>query len=105
MLRFVVKTADENDRKVFINICGSDKVPAPGGWANGKVLDLMKAASSTHCACIAYQACSTLIMASNGRHHAPLQPHKIVAMTVPASTVRPCPLKGSEAGCVPAADA
>ncbi|GAQ82138.1 hypothetical protein KFL_001010230 [Klebsormidium nitens] len=33
---FVVKTADEErGAKVFINVCGSDKVAAPGDWKNG----------------------------------------------------------------------
>ena len=35
--RFVVKTTDQEGRKVFINICSSDKVPVAGSWANGKV--------------------------------------------------------------------
>ena len=35
--RFVVKTVDEAGRKVFINVCGSAKVPAPGGWKPGQV--------------------------------------------------------------------
>ena len=35
--RFVVKTTDQDNHKVFINICGSDKVPMAGGWADGKV--------------------------------------------------------------------
>ena len=35
--RFVVKTTDQDKRKVFINICGSDKVPMAGGWSDGKV--------------------------------------------------------------------
>lgn len=34
---FVVKTTDQDKRKVFINICGSDKVPMAGGWTDGKV--------------------------------------------------------------------
>eukprot|EP00887_Chlorella_sp_A99_P003490 scaffold7.g3490.t1 len=34
---FVVKTADERGRKVFINVCSSDKVAMPGGWAGGEV--------------------------------------------------------------------
>lgn len=34
---FVVKTTDQDKRKVFINICGSDKVPMAGGWIDGKV--------------------------------------------------------------------
>lgn len=36
---FVVKCRDDNDRKIFINICGAEKVAAPGGWENGKVPD------------------------------------------------------------------
>ena len=35
--RFVVKTVDEAGRKLFINVCGSAKVPAPGGWKPGQV--------------------------------------------------------------------
>ena len=35
--RFVVKTTDQDNRKVFINVCGSDKVPMAGGWTDGKV--------------------------------------------------------------------
>ncbi|WIA38069.1 hypothetical protein OEZ86_001438 [Tetradesmus obliquus] len=34
---FVVKTADKEGRKVFINICHSKQVPAPGGWDNGSM--------------------------------------------------------------------
>jgi len=34
---FVVKTADDGGRKVFINMCGSSKVAAPGNWQNGKM--------------------------------------------------------------------
>mmetsp|Transcript_5182 Transcript_5182/g.9866 ORF Transcript_5182/g.9866 Transcript_5182/m.9866 type:complete len:426 (+) Transcript_5182:169-1446(+) len=34
---FVVKTKDDTGRKVFINVCGSPKIPAPGNWDNGKV--------------------------------------------------------------------
>lgn len=33
----MVKTTDQDKRKVFINICGSDKVPMAGGWTDGKV--------------------------------------------------------------------
>ncbi|KAK9824576.1 hypothetical protein WJX72_011454 [[Myrmecia] bisecta] len=36
---FVVKTADDTGRKVFINICSSDRVAAPGNWERGKVPD------------------------------------------------------------------
>lgn len=32
---FVVKTSDDTGRKVFINICGSEHVPAAGNWAGG----------------------------------------------------------------------
>ncbi len=35
--RFVIKTVDEKGRKVFINVCGSSSVLAPGGWKNGQV--------------------------------------------------------------------
>lgn len=34
---WVVKTTDQDKRKVFVNICGSDKVPMAGGWTDGKV--------------------------------------------------------------------
>lgn len=37
MCRFVIKTVDEKGRKVFINVCGSSSVLAPGGWKNGQV--------------------------------------------------------------------
>lgn len=30
----MVKTSDQDGRKVFINICSSAAVPAPGGWAS-----------------------------------------------------------------------
>jgi len=33
--RFVIKTFDPSDRKVFINVSTSDRIPAPGGWADG----------------------------------------------------------------------
>ena len=36
LCRFVVKTTDQDNRKVFINVCGSDKVPMAGGWTDGK---------------------------------------------------------------------
>ncbi|KAL4425454.1 hypothetical protein ABPG75_009470 [Micractinium tetrahymenae] len=32
---FVVKTANEQGQKVFINVCGSAKMPLPPGWARG----------------------------------------------------------------------
>lgn len=34
---FVVKTLNEHGSKVFINVCGSNKVGMPGGWSEGKV--------------------------------------------------------------------
>ncbi|KAK9828426.1 hypothetical protein WJX81_006839 [Elliptochloris bilobata] len=34
---FVVKTVDDAGHKVFINLCGSSKIPAPGGWQHGQV--------------------------------------------------------------------
>ena len=39
--RFVIKTQDTaTGDKVFINVCSSTKVPAPGsGWANGTIPD------------------------------------------------------------------
>lgn len=37
--RFVVKTNDATGRKVFINLCGSDKVAAPGNWVGGVIPD------------------------------------------------------------------
>jgi len=33
---FVVKTRDEGGRKVFVNVCGSPRVAAPGDWADGQ---------------------------------------------------------------------
>ncbi|KAL3141806.1 hypothetical protein ABBQ32_004480 [Trebouxia sp. C0010 RCD-2024] len=39
---FVVKTTDQDKRKVFVNICGSDKVPMAGGWTDGKMPDEAK---------------------------------------------------------------
>ncbi|GAX75054.1 hypothetical protein CEUSTIGMA_g2498.t1 [Chlamydomonas eustigma] len=37
---FVIKTQDTADNaKVFINVCASDKVPAPGNWKSGQVPD------------------------------------------------------------------
>lgn len=32
---FVVKTANEQGQKVFVNVCGSTKMPLPPGWARG----------------------------------------------------------------------
>ncbi|KAI8476272.1 MAG: pre-RNA processing PIH1/Nop17-domain-containing protein [Monoraphidium minutum] len=32
---FVIKTSDESGRKVFVNVCSSDRIPAPGGWEGG----------------------------------------------------------------------
>ncbi|KAK3275296.1 hypothetical protein CYMTET_16565 [Cymbomonas tetramitiformis] len=34
---FVVKTQNDEGRKIFLNMCGSDKLPAPGNWQTGKV--------------------------------------------------------------------
>lgn len=39
--RFVVKTVDEGGRKVFINVCGSDKVAAPASWVEGEVKSIL----------------------------------------------------------------
>eukprot|EP00240_Pyramimonas_obovata_P004325 CAMPEP_0118938580 /NCGR_PEP_ID=MMETSP1169-20130426/26410_1 /TAXON_ID=36882 /ORGANISM="Pyramimonas obovata, Strain CCMP722" /LENGTH=368 /DNA_ID=CAMNT_0006882555 /DNA_START=36 /DNA_END=1140 /DNA_ORIENTATION=- len=39
---FVVKTHDDTGRKVFINVCGDKKIPAPGNWKEGKVPDEVK---------------------------------------------------------------
>lgn len=37
---FVIKTCEvESGRKVFINVCSSDRIAAPGGWANGLMPD------------------------------------------------------------------
>ena len=33
----MVKTVDDGGGKVFINVCGSAKIPAPGGWKLGQV--------------------------------------------------------------------
>jgi hypothetical protein len=42
---FVVKTADvPTGRKVFINMCGSDKVAAPGAWKGGRMPDEVSSA-------------------------------------------------------------
>eukprot|EP01025_Chloroclados_australasicus_P032781 TRINITY_DN3328_c0_g1_i1.p1 TRINITY_DN3328_c0_g1~~TRINITY_DN3328_c0_g1_i1.p1 ORF type:complete len:426 (+),score=53.08 TRINITY_DN3328_c0_g1_i1:107-1279(+) len=43
---FVVKSSDENGRKVFINVCGSDRVAGPGGWQDGKIPDEVQQALS-----------------------------------------------------------
>ncbi len=42
---FVIKTVDKKSgTKVFLNVCGSDKVPAPGDWSNGQMpADVQKA--------------------------------------------------------------
>ena len=40
--RFVVKTTDDTGRKVFINMCSSNKVAAPAAWANGVMPDNVK---------------------------------------------------------------
>ena len=34
---FVVKCRDDNNRKIFINMCGSERVHAPGNWQKGKI--------------------------------------------------------------------
>ena len=34
---FVVKCRDDNDRKIFINMCGSERVAAPGNWDKDKI--------------------------------------------------------------------
>ena len=34
---FVIKTANEQGQKVFINVCGSAKAPLPAGWTKGQV--------------------------------------------------------------------
>ena len=34
---FVVKCRDDNDRKIFVNMCGSSSVPAPGNWDKNKI--------------------------------------------------------------------
>lgn len=35
--RFVIKTANEQGQKVFINVCGTAKLPLPSGWTKGQV--------------------------------------------------------------------
>ncbi|QDZ25799.1 PIH1 domain-containing protein [Chloropicon primus] len=39
---FVVKCRDDNNRKIFINMCGSPNVPAPGNWDKGKIPEDVK---------------------------------------------------------------
>ncbi|BDA47531.1 probable PIH1 domain-containing protein 1 at N-terminal half [Coccomyxa sp. Obi] len=41
---FVIKTVDEKGRKVFINVCGSSSVLAPGGWKNGQMSEEVRTA-------------------------------------------------------------
>ncbi|KAF8055399.1 pih1d1 [Scenedesmus sp. PABB004] len=41
---FVVKTTDQDGRKIFINMCHSKQVPAPGGWTDGRMPDSVAAA-------------------------------------------------------------
>ncbi|GIL61383.1 hypothetical protein Vafri_15857 [Volvox africanus] len=42
---FVIKTSEvASGKKVFINVCSSDRVPAPGGWSNGMMPDEVAAA-------------------------------------------------------------
>ncbi|GLI63806.1 hypothetical protein VaNZ11_006903 [Volvox africanus] len=42
---FVIKTSEvASGKKVFINVCSSDRVSAPGGWANGMMPDEVAAA-------------------------------------------------------------
>ena len=36
-VRWVVKTLDQDGRKVFINVCGSSRVSLPSSWQHGKV--------------------------------------------------------------------
>jgi PIH1 N-terminal domain len=40
--RFVVKTTDDTGRKVFINICSSDKVQPPDSWEDGVMPDTVR---------------------------------------------------------------
>lgn len=47
--RFVVKTLDEQGRKVFINVCSSPKVGMPGGWEDGKVREAPLAGEMVGC--------------------------------------------------------
>jgi hypothetical protein len=35
----VIKTTDQDGRKVFINMCHSEHVPAPSSWAQGMAPD------------------------------------------------------------------
>jgi hypothetical protein len=41
---FVIKAHDDTGRKIFINVCGDQKIPAPGDWKEGKVPEQVKAA-------------------------------------------------------------
>ena len=44
---FVIKTADTVDgTKIFINVCASDKVPAPGNWSTGQVPEEVSCSNS-----------------------------------------------------------
>ncbi len=36
---FVIKTSNEKEQKVFINVCGTSKLPMPPGWVKGQVPD------------------------------------------------------------------
>ena len=56
--RFVVKTVDEAGRKVFINVCGSAKVPAPGGWKPGQVKRTDLPSACTHTLSVWRPGCS-----------------------------------------------
>ncbi|GFH17954.1 PIH1 domain-containing protein [Haematococcus lacustris] len=42
--KFVVKTSDASGAKVFINMCGHDKVAAPGNWQGLQVPEEVQAA-------------------------------------------------------------
>jgi PIH1 N-terminal domain len=42
--RFVIKTSDDTGRKVFINMCGSTRVAAPGSWERGTVPETVQTA-------------------------------------------------------------
>ncbi|EIE23612.1 hypothetical protein COCSUDRAFT_41800 [Coccomyxa subellipsoidea C-169] len=41
---FVIKSVDEKGKKVFINVCGSPSVLAPGGWKNGQMSEEVRTA-------------------------------------------------------------